>query len=276
VDVTFENRGIRLHAVAEGPAQGMPVILLHGFPEFWYGWRKQILPLAQAGFRVVVPDQRGYNLSSKPAEVEAYTVHELVSDLLAIVDSLGRARVCLAGHDWGGAIGWAFAARYPERVHRLAVLNIPHPAAMQDYLRSKPRQMLRSWYILFFQAPRLPEALFSAFGESSLKRTSRDGAFTSEDLARYREAWRQPGAVTGMINWYRALRLMRRTEPSRITVPVRILWGEQDRFLLPGLARESLRYCDKADLIRFPTASHWIQHEEPERVSELLIEFFSA
>jgi pimeloyl-ACP methyl ester carboxylesterase len=274
VDLTIDNGDVRLHAVAEGPADGPVVILLHGFPEFWYGWRRQIGPLAAAGFRVIAPDQRGYNLSSKPEGIARYALRELVADVLAICDAAGRDQVCVAGHDWGGAVAWSFAARYPARVRRLAVLNIPHPTAMWNYLRSEPVQMLRSWYMLFFQAPRLPEILLSRFGEAALVRTSRHGTFPPEDLARYREAWRQPGARTGMINWYRALRLVRSPKAPLIEVPVRILWGDQDRFLLPGLARESLRYCGRADLIRFPAATHWIQHEEAERVNELLIEWF--
>jgi pimeloyl-ACP methyl ester carboxylesterase len=265
--------------VADGPTDGSVVVLLHGFPEFWQGWHKQIEPLAAAGFRVVVPDQRGYNLSSKPVGVASYALTELVSDVIAIADRLGQQRIFLAGHDWGAAVAWSAALLHPQRIAKLAVLNVPHPSVMRRFLKTQPRQMLRSWYILFFQIPWLPEALFSAFnfriGARSLAQSSRDGTFSADDLARYRAAWSQPGALTAMINWYRALlRSRARFSDSTVRVPTRILWGERDAFLLPEMGRESLRYCTDAELFTFADATHWLQHEEPARVSELLIDFF--
>jgi epoxide hydrolase 4 len=262
-----------LNAVTAGPEDGPAVILLHGFPEFWYGWRKQISPLAEAGFRVIAPDQRGYNLSSKPPDVRDYRLRELTADVIAIADQIGREKIFLAGHDWGAAVGWNAAMRYPGRIEKLAVLNVPHPAVMRRFLKTSPRQMLRSWYILFFQIPRLPEWLFSRDGARALVESSRPGTFSAEDLERYREAWGQPGAVTAMINWYRALSREIPVE-SRVSVPTRILWGVRDPFLMSAMAAESLKYCDHGELFEFPEATHWIQHEEPERVNQLLIEFF--
>src|SRR5580704_17398686 len=160
-----------------GPEDGPAVILLHGFPEFWYGWRKQIAPLAEAGFRVIVPDQRGYNLSSKPSAVRDYGLRELTADVIAIADQVGREKVFLAGHDWCAAVAWNAAMRYPGRIEKLAILNVPHPAVMRRFLRTSPRQMLRSWYILFFQIPGLPEFLLSRNGfercAAALEKTSR-------------------------------------------------------------------------------------------------------
>ena len=265
--------------MADGPKDGPVVVLLHGFPEFWYGWRSQMEPLAAAGFRVIVPDQRGYNLSSKPARVASYALTELVSDLIAIADQLSQPRIFLAGHDWGAAVAWSVALLFPQRVAKLAVLNVPHPSVMRRFLMTQPRQMLKSWYMFFFQLPWLPEALFSAFnfgiGARSLVHSSRPGTFSSEDLEQYRVAWSQPGALTAMINWYRALFRSRAKFSDRtVRVPTRILWGERDAFLLPEMARESLRYCTDAELFTFADASHWLQHEEPARVSESLIEFF--
>ncbi len=259
------------------------MVLLHGFPEFWYGWQRQIEPLADAGFRVVVPDQRGYNQSSKPADVRDYRISELSADVLAIADQIGREKIFLAGHDWGAAVAWNTALRHPERVAKLAILNVPHPAVMLRALRTKPRQMLRSWYVLFFQIPALPEFLLSRNGFEScartLEKTSRAGTFSAEDLARYREAWSQPGAMTAMVNWYRAL-LRDMPEPKSLTVktrmPTRILWGAKDAFLLREMAAESLKYCDRGELFEFPETTHWIQHEEPARVNQLLIEFFKS
>ena len=275
----FHNSGIKLHAVAAGPRHGPIVILLHGFPEFWYGWRKQIGPLAAAGFRVIAPDQRGYNTSSKPPEVRAYAVPQLVSDVIAVIDQLGKDRVHVVGHDWGAVVAWSVALLHPDRVARLAILNVPHPAVISHNLRTNPRQWLKSWYAAFFQLPWLPELLFSAnhfwMGKRSLIRSSRPGTFSSDDLERHAEAWSQPGALTAMINWYRALLRFPASYPDpQVRMPTRILWGKQDAFLLPEEAQESLQYCADGELTYLPDATHWIQHEEPEQVNQALIEFF--
>jgi pimeloyl-ACP methyl ester carboxylesterase len=277
----FQNGSVRLHAIADGPRDGPVAVLLHGFPEFWYGWRSQIEPLANAGFRVIVPDQRGYNRSSKPVAVASYALTELVSDVIGITDQLGQQRIFLAGHDWGAAVAWSTALLHPQRIAKLAVLNVPHPSVMRRFLASDRRQTLRSWYMFFFQLPWLPETVFSEFnfhmGTRSLLRSSRPGTFSPEDLAQYREAWSQPGALRAMINWYRALFRFRTKFPDRtVHVPTRILWGERDAFLLTEMAHESLRYCTSAELFTFAGASHWLQHEEPARVSELLVEFFRS
>jgi pimeloyl-ACP methyl ester carboxylesterase len=277
----FQNDSVRLHAVAAGPRDGPVVVLLHGFPEFWYGWCRQIEPLAAAGFRVIVPDQRGYNLSGKPSGLAAYALAELVSDVIAIADQLGQEKIFLAGHDWGAAVAWSAALLHPQRIAKLVVLNVPHPSVMRRFLSTRPRQVLRSWYMFFFQLPWLPEALFSALnfriGESSLFRSSRPGTFSPEDLAQYRNAWSQPGALTAMINWYRALfRTRVKLRDKTVRVPTRILWGERDDFLLTEMAHESLQYCSSAELFTFANATHWLHHEEPARVSELLIDFFRS
>src|SRR5215471_15994165 len=240
----FQNEGVTLHAIVAGPEDGPVVLLLHGFPEFWYGWHRQIEPLAAAGFRVVVPDQRGYNLSSKPRGVAAYALPELVSDVIAIADQLGQQKIFLAGHDWGAAVAWSAALLHPERIAKLAILNVPHPSVMRRYVYTRLSQMLRSWYIFLFQLPLLPEALFSALrfrmARNALLSSSRPGTFSSDDIEQYLAAWSQPGALTAMINWYRAAVLYRNPFPDRtVHVPTRILWGERDRFLLPEMAHES-------------------------------------
>ena len=275
----FQNANVLLHAVTAGPKDGPVVVLLHGFPEFWYGWRRQIEPLAAAGFRVIVPDQRGYNLSSRPSGVAAYALTVLVSDVIAIADQLGQEKIFLAGHDWGAAVAWSTALLHPQRIAKLVVLNVPHPSVMRKFLSTRPRQLLRSWYMFFFQLPWLPEAIFSAFnfrvGAQALLRSSRPGTFTTGDLAKYRAAWSQPGALTGMINWYRALFRARVKFPDKtVRVPTRIFWGARDAFLLAEMAHESLSYCTNAELFTFADATHWLQHEEATRVSELLVDFF--
>jgi pimeloyl-ACP methyl ester carboxylesterase len=279
--IAFENGEVTLNAVAAGPKNGPAVVLLHGFPEFWYSCHKQIAPLAAAGFRVIVPDQRGYNKSSKPSGVRSYALTELVSDVIAIADQLGRERIFLAGHDWGAAVAWSVAILHPNRVAKLAILNVPHPSVMRRYLMQNRRQLRKSWYMFFFQIPYLPEAFLSASnfrrGIASLVSSSRPGTFSADDLAQYRSAWSQPGALTGMINWYRAAFRHRTTFPDRIVrVPTRILWGMRDAFLMAEMAQDSLRYCTDAELIQFPDATHWLQHEEPARVSQLLVDFFSV
>jgi pimeloyl-ACP methyl ester carboxylesterase len=278
-DLTFRNGAIELHAVAAGPPDGPVVVLLHGFPEFWYSWHQQIEPLASAGFRVVVPDQRGYNKSTKPRGVASYALSQLTSDVLAVADQLGQDHIFLAGHDWGAAVAWSVALLHPRRIAKLAILNVPHPSVMRRYLNTNRRQLRRSWYMFFFQLPWLPEAAFSAFnfrlGVRSLIHSSRPNTFSPEDLARYRVAWSRPGALTATINWYRAAFRYRSKFPdSTVRVPTRILWGERDAFLLSEMAHDSLRYCDSAELYTFANASHWLQHEEPARVSEILIDFF--
>jgi len=272
------TNGVQLHVVQCGPAAGPLVVLLHGFPEFWYGWRHQIAALAAAGFRVWVPDQRGYNLSDKPRPVRGYVVDELARDVVGLIDAAGHATAAVVGHDWGAAVAWHLAAQHPARVRRVAVLNVPHPQVMGPALLRKPGQLLRSWYMFFFQVPGLPEVLVRLRGwwlaRQALRRTSRPGTFTPADLALYQEAWSQPRAMRSMINWYRAAgRLARRLgRTGRIEVPVHIIWGERDAFLKPELARESLAFCEQGQLTYLP-ATHWVQHEEAVAVNKLLLEF---
>jgi len=278
---TFETHGVRLHAVEAGPEGGPLVVLLHGFPEFWYGWRKQIEPLAAAGFHVVIPDQRGYNQSDKPRRISAYKIDALALDIVGLIDEAGEARARVVGHDWGGAVAWWLGARHPERIERLAILNVPHPKVMRQTLLTSSGQRGKSWYIFFFQLPGLPERMFSrngfARGVEALRSSSRPGTFTDADLDLYREAWSQPGAVRSMIHWYRAaLRSQSQAAaPLRIPVPTLLLWGAQDRFLGREMAQPSIDLCDEGRLEFFEDATHWLQHEEPEAVNQRLIEFLA-
>lgn len=267
--------GIELNVATAGPASGPLVLLLHGFPEFWYGWRRQIPHLAAAGLRVWAPDQRGYGASDKPAPLEAYGIDTLAADVVGLIDAAGAQQAFLVGHDWGAAIAWWVALRYPERLERLAILNGPHPAVMRAMLRRSPAQWLRSSYMLFFQLPRLPEALARAGNwralAETMRRTSRPGTFGAAELARYRAAWSQPGAIGAMLNWYRAMarRPPRRPPDWRVRVPTLIVWGAEDAFLRASMARESLGWCERGRL-ELLAASHWVQHEEPARVNVLL------
>ena len=267
---------LRLHCVEAGPQNGPLALLLHGFPEGWWGWHRQIAPLARAGLRVVVPDQRGYGTSDKPPGVNAYRLDLLAADVAALADALGRRRFRLAGHDWDGLVAWWVAARLPERAERLAILNAPHPALLGRHLPRSPTQLLRSAYMGFFQLPWVPEAALRArdFGllRALMTRTSRPGTFSEGDFVTYRQAWAQPGALAAMLNWYRALPRARKSR-ERVRVPALLLWGARDPTLERGLAESSLGLCEGGHLRWFEAASHWVQHEEATGVSAALADF---
>jgi pimeloyl-ACP methyl ester carboxylesterase len=275
--VRHRVNGVALHGVEAGPADGPLVILLHGFPEFWWAWRRQIGPLAEAGMRVVAIDQRGYNLSDKPFGLRAYDLDTLAQDVVDLATAYGRPRAHVIGHDWGGLVAWWTASRHPDRVERLGILNAPHPEAAGPYLRRHPTQVARSGYIGFFQLPWIPETVLSsgdfALMRRTLQQTSRKGTFSPSDLDAYDEAWRQPGALTAMLNWYRALRHKPSLPDPKITAPTLVLWGMQDRFLEAGLAEDSLSLCEQGRLVRLEQATHWLHLEEPEAVNAALVEF---
>lgn len=274
--------GVRLHFVAAGPAAGRPVLLLHGFPEFWYGWRHQLPALAAAGFRAVAPDGRGYNRSGKPSRVADYAIERLVADVVGLARGFG-GRVHLVGHDWGGVVAWFVAMRHPGVIERLVILNAPHPAAYVRELRRSLAQPARSWYAAFFQLPWLPEALALAGECALLRRTLRrdlacPGTFGDRDVAEYVRAWSQPRAMTCAINYYRAafrsLSVVR-DRTARIECPTLLVWGMRDRYLVPALADGLERWVPQVRVERLPRASHWVQHDEPDAVNRLLIEFLT-
>lgn len=270
-------REVTLNVASAGPKDGALTILLHGFPEFWFGWRHQIGALAREGLHVVAPDQRGYNLSSKPVDVAAYHLDHVADDVIALADSYGASTFDVVGHDWGGIVGWWLASRSPERVRRLAILNAPHPDVLASYARRHPAQALRVFYFGAFQVPWLPEAGLRAANflamRQALRLTSRAGTFSPADLDCYRDAWAQPGALTGMLSWYRALQLKRRSELGPIRSPTLIVWGKKDPALSPHLATESLSLCTQGRIEWVPGATHWLHHEEPDRVSAALASF---
>lgn len=279
---TITTHGLHLHAVEAGPADGPLLIFLHGFPELWYGWHKQIDAFAEAGYRVLVPDQRGYNRSDKPKGVQAYNLDELALDIVGLIDEAGREKAHVVGHDWGGMVAWWLGIKHPERLEKLVLLNIPHPLVMQRNLRKNPVQRKRSWYMFFYQIPWLPERLLSRnrfdYLAKALRLTSRRGTFTDADLEIYREAWAQPRALTSMLAWYRAMFRARPAVPQspRVGVPTLLIWGAKDRFLGSEMAQASIDYCDRGRLAVIESATHWVQHEEPERVNALLADFLSS
>ncbi|MCU0511628.1 MAG: alpha/beta hydrolase [Anaerolineae bacterium] len=284
-DMRFiRTNGVTLHTITAGDEKGEPIVLLHGFPEYWYGWRNQIPYLAERGYHVIVPDQRGYNFSDKPGAVRDYRISTLAADIKGLIEALGYERVTLVGHDWGGAVAWWMATLYPEHLKKLIVLNIPYPTIVFDALRQfNLMQALRSWYIGFFQMPFVPEEVLKAFDyqglANALQATARKGTFSDADMVQYRQAWSQPGALTAMLNWYRAaLQARSRSDApapggTRITTPTLLLWGERDLALGSELAQPSIDLCDDGKVIFFPDASHWLQHEEVDAVNEHIHRF---
>ncbi len=263
-----------LHVATSGPALGELVILLHGFPDFWYGWRHQIPALAEAGYRVWAPDQRGYNISHKPAGIQAYTLDHLAADVVSLMDAAGTAKAHLVGHDWGAAVGWHVATIQPERVQSFVAINVPHGAVMRRHLlQPDVRQLMRSWYMFALQVPVIPEKFLSMnhyrLMADQLARTARPGTWAQEDLALYREAWAQPMAMHAMINWYRAAMRYGVRYPAdlHVEVPVLVLWGMQDKFLGAEMGQESVALCRQGDWHPVPHATHWVHLEEPSLVN---------
>ena len=273
----IETNGINLHVVLAGPEEGEMVIFLHGFPEFWYGWRGQIDFFAEQGYRVVVPDQRGYNLSDKPRRIRDYDIGELGRDIVGLIDHFGKDNVLLVGHDWGAAVAWWMAIHHSDRIKKLAILNVPHPAVMRENLFNNWSQVKRSWYIFFFQLPWMPEwfMIHDDF-ETAIKSISGKYELTSTDIERYKEAWGRPREVKSMINWYRAaFRILKKTKgKGNVTVPTLMLWGKLDTALGSEMAQPSIGLCENGKLIFFEDATHWVQHEKAEDVNKHLLEFF--
>lgn len=277
---------IRLHYADSGHSNDDLVILLHGFPEFWYSWRHQ-LPVLGQRYHVVAPDMRGYNLSDKPARVEDYRIEFLVDDVLALIKYFGKSQAAIVAHDWGAGVAWAVAQRHPEAVTKLAALQVPLPAAWRANMTL--RQLLASWYMFFFQLPRLPEWWASANDFARIdelyRTTVRKDAFNDEDIEAYKKALRQPRALTSAINYYRAnvFRSLLRgggetpeEADRRVRVPTLFIYGEHDLAVLPSTVRNLGRFIDAPYReLRIPDSGHWVQNEAIAEVNSALLEFLS-
>lgn len=280
----IDANGIKLHVVEAGNANGEAIIFLHGFPDFWYGWQQQLQFFAAKGYRVIAPDQRGYNLSDKPRGVKNYHLDILASDIIALMDNLQIDKTYLVGHDWGAGVAWWLATHYPQRIKKLIICNMPHLVVMRNYLLSNIRQMCRSWYILAFQIPFVPERIIRyAF---NLKKALRDGAtnkaFSEEDLVQYKEAWSQKYAFTTMINWYRAsVRYQfstiakKETRTKLVEVPTLIVWGKKDAYLSQEMVEPSAKMCQECEIYYIDEATHWIHREYPKEVNARIEEFLN-
>jgi epoxide hydrolase 4 len=282
--VVVRHRQIRgdavdLHVAVAG--DGPPVILLHGFPENWRSWRKQIRPLVRGGFSAWLPDLRGYNLSDRPRAREAYQLRHLVADVAALVRATGFPRAHVGGHDWGGIIAWTFAAHHPELVERLLICNAPHMRIYLEKVR-RPPQLWQSWYVVFFQLPRVPELALAAGDFRILRRMftvapARRGAFTTEDIDAYVRAMSTPHALTAALEYYRANRRSSEVALARsvgIQAETLVLWGERDPALSLGLLDGLDRVAPRVQVRRYPDVGHWIQNEAPDEVNSEILQFF--
>jgi len=273
---------VRLHYVECGAGDDL-VILLHGFPECWYSWRHQ-LPVLGERYHVVAPDMRGYNLSDKPKGVESYRIELLVQDIVELIDHFGKKKAAIVGHDWGAGVAWALAQRNPDVVSKLVAMQVPPPAAWRANFTL--RQLRHSWYMFFFQLPRLPEWWASANDFARIDRmyretTVRADAFSAEDIAVYKEALRQPGALTSTINYYRAnvFRSLARggvetPDHGGIKVPTLFIYGEHDVAIVPDTVRGLDRFIDAPYReLRIPDSGHWVQNEAVAEVNNALLDF---
>lgn len=270
----LKANGIQLHYVTQG--DGPLLLFLHGFPEFWYSWRHQLREFGQ-NYRAVALDLRGYNLSDKPPGKSAYALSELIKDVEGVIRALGYDRCTLVGHDWGGAISWAFAYAYPQMLEQLIILNLPHPAKFAAGLRT-PQQLLRSWYIGLFQIPYLPELLLQANNYAAIrfafqKQTINPNAFTHQDINAYVAAAAQPGALTSMVNYYRnlfAADSLLNQSWGVLSVPTLMIWGENDAALGKELTENTEQYVADFQIRYIPDCSHWVQQEQPQLVNQYM------
>jgi pimeloyl-ACP methyl ester carboxylesterase len=277
---TIETNGVKLHVMEAGPVDGPMILFLHGFPDFWYGWRKQLGYFADRGYLVAAPDLRGYNLSEKPKGIAPYTMDEMAKDVVGLIDFYKRDQIFLVGHDVGASVSWWTCMKHPERIKRVVVMNSPHQRVGGKHIIGDRKQMEKSWYIFFFQLPGVAEAICGKdncqWFIDVLAEDSRPGAFTPEELEKYREAFCQPHALTSMVNLYRAYLQAPSPPPAdyRIKMPLLLLWGMNDTAFIPELPDECMAYCDNGRLVKFPESSHWLQHEEAEAINPLMDNFF--
>ncbi len=280
------SSGLNMRVARCGSSAAPLVVMLHGFPECWYSWRHQLRALSDS-FDCVAPEMRGYGETDAPRGKINYSLDKLVGDVAQLITALGRKRAVIVGHDWGGGVAWATALMRPGIVERLVVMNCPHLRRLGEELRRNPRQMLRSWYMLFFQLPALPEALFRACNFAILERSIRHkavamDAFSDADMEYFRAAFRNPYSITAALNYYRAnLRagLTSRSGESdwidkKIGAPTLVIWGEQDFALGKELTygMEAL-FTDDFAIRYIADAGHWVQQEKPDLVNRYLREF---
>jgi epoxide hydrolase 4 len=270
------TNGVKLHYVSQG--EGALMLMLHGFPEFWYSWRHQIPEFAK-NYKVVALDLRGYNDSDKPKETSAYVMAEFIKDVEGVIRGLGYDKCVLVAHDWGGAIAWSFTYTHPEMVEKLIVLNLPHPAKFAEGLRT-PQQLQRSWYMFFFQLPFLPELLIQSGDyqliENAFKGMAVDkSTFSQADIEAYKDAASKRGALTAMVNYYRNIFQSQFLNQNwrLLEVPTLMIWGENDSALGKELTYGTEAYVKDFQIKYIPNCSHWVQQEQPQLVNQYMRDF---
>jgi pimeloyl-ACP methyl ester carboxylesterase len=272
-------------AVDEAGAGDHLALCLHGFPESRFSWRFQLPLLAEMGYRAWAPDLRGYGETEpKPQDVPSYLIDRLMEDVAALIDASGAKTVTLIGHDWGAGLAWTFAANRVRPLERLVIMNVPHPAVMAEHLRRSFAQLRKSWYMIFFQLPGLPERAMTANDARAIRNAFHGMAidksnFTKDVLDRYAKDAQRPGAIRGMINWYRAaMRLQGKLAGPWpvIETPTLIVWGEADAALGIELLDGTETYVRDLTIKRLPNVSHWVQQEAPEKVNAILREWLAA
>ncbi len=286
-----EVNGVRLHYATAGHGKKL-IVFLHGFPEFWYEWKNQLLEFGK-DYTAVAPDMRGYNLSAKPAEVEQYQVKYLIEDVRALAEKLGHKKFILVAHDWGGAVAWAYAIAHPETLEKLVIINAPHPGVFARELKENPAQQKASGYMLMFRSPQAEQTLsannYATLVQVVLGEGLKNGTFTEADKEAYIAAWSQPGALTGGLNYYRAARVGPPTEGQKegasfatsfpslnVKVPTLVIWGEKDTALLTGNLVGLDQYVPQLTIKRIPEGSHWVIHEKPQLINGYIREFINA
>lgn len=288
---TADVNGVKLHYAKSGTGQLM--LFLHGFPEFWYAWKDQLDEFGRDHL-AVAPDMRGYNLSSKPPEVEQYRIPLLVEDVRALASHLGHdatRKFVLVGHDWGGVIAWVYAIAHPETIEKLVIVNAPHPAIFQRELRENPAQQKASTYMLMFRGPDAEKTLSANDHQMLvnivLGQGLKQGFFTEADKKAYLEAWSQPGALTGGLNYYRAAQVgpPSAAQPAtdaafalpatKVNVPTLVIWGEKDTALLTGNLDGLDTHVSQLTVKRIPDGTHWVIHEKPAEVNRYIREFIA-
>jgi pimeloyl-ACP methyl ester carboxylesterase len=273
----FTHNGLTFDVRDAGPTDGPVVVLLHGFPQHNDSWDAVIDRLTAQGYRCLAPNQRGYSPGARPPRRRDYRIPDLVGDLRALIDASGAERVHLVGHDWGAAVAWSAAAEMPERLKTVSPISVPHPGAfLRSFLNS--RQGLASYYMFLFQLPRLPEWTMVRRNGTFMKRALQQMGQTPAVADRDAQAMLEPGALTAAINWYRAMPLSNpRSIGQKVSVPTLYVWSDQDIALKPKAAHNT--GCYVTGEYRFeimPGVSHWIPDEEPEKLADLLLEWFAA
>lgn len=264
--------GVCIHYVESGT--GPTILLLHGFPDYWYGWRKQIPALTAAGLRVIAVDLRGYNLSERPSGIAHYKLDTLAGDIAALIRELSAQPPIVAGHDWGGIIAWHLAMHHPQTIRSLIILNAPHPRAFERELKRISSQWLRSSYVAFFQLPKVPELLLSAHHFELLRRALRSGpAQSDEDVEQYLSVFKTPGALTAALNYYRAAIRHRPPRPQAIHCPTLVLWGRRDPFLSPRLSEGLQPWVPQLEVVQIAEAGHWLHVWHAQQVNQAMLAF---